>query len=65
MEGRTVVVIAHRLSTVQRADMIFVVDNGEIAERGKHEQLMKLNGIYARLHNLQFKPEEAEFIKAS
>jgi subfamily B ATP-binding cassette protein MsbA len=65
MEGRTVVVIAHRLSTVQRADMIFVVDNGEIAERGKHQDLMKLNGIYARLHNLQFKPEEAELIRAS
>jgi len=58
MEGRTVVVIAHRLSTIQRADVIFVVDNGEIAERGKHEELMKLNGIYAELHNLQFKPEE-------
>ena len=65
MEGRTVVVIAHRLSTVQRADMIFVVDNGEIAERGKHQDLMKLNGIYARLHNLQFKPEEAELTRAS
>ena len=58
MEGRTVVVIAHRLSTIQRADVIFVVDNGEIAERGKHEELMKLNGIYAELHNLQFKQEE-------
>ena len=55
MEGRTVVVIAHRLSTIQRADVIFVVDDGEIAERGNHEELMKLNGIYAELHNLQFK----------
>lgn len=58
MEGRTVVVIAHRLSTVQRANTIFVVDNGEIAEHGKHQELMELNGIYARLHNLQFKEEE-------
>jgi subfamily B ATP-binding cassette protein MsbA len=58
MEGRTVVVIAHRLSTIQRADVIFVVDDGEIAERGKHDELMKLNGIYAELHNLQFKQEE-------
>jgi subfamily B ATP-binding cassette protein MsbA len=66
MEGRTVVVIAHRLSTIQRADVIFVVDNGEIVERGKHEELMKLNGIYAELHNLQFKPEEpAEATRAS
>jgi subfamily B ATP-binding cassette protein MsbA len=58
MEGRTVLVIAHRLSTIQRADVIFVVDDGEIAERGKHDELMKLNGIYAELHNLQFKQEE-------
>lgn len=66
MEGRTVVVIAHRLSTIQRADVIFVVDNGEIVERGKHEELMKLRGIYAELHNLQFKPEEtAEVSRAS
>jgi subfamily B ATP-binding cassette protein MsbA len=66
MEGRTVVVIAHRLSTIQRADVIFVVDNGEIVERGKHEELMKLNGIYAELHNLQFKTEEpAEAVRAS
>ena len=59
MEGRTVVVIAHRLSTIQRADVIFVVHDGEIAERGNHEELMKLNGIYAELHNLQFKQEDA------
>jgi ATP-binding cassette, subfamily B, bacterial len=66
MEGRTVVVIAHRLSTIQRADVIFVVDDGEIVERGKHEDLMKLNGIYADLHNLQFKPEETtEIFRAS
>jgi subfamily B ATP-binding cassette protein MsbA len=58
MEGRTVVVIAHRLSTIQRADVIFVVENGEIAERGNHEELMKLNGIYAELHNLQFNQQE-------
>jgi ATP-binding cassette subfamily B protein len=65
MEGRTVVVIAHRLSTIQRADVIFVVDNGEIAESGKHEELMKLNGIYAELHNLQFKPEEQAEVTTS
>jgi ATP-binding cassette subfamily B protein len=65
MEGRTVVVIAHRLSTIQRADVIFVVDNGEIAERGKHDELMKLSGIYAELHNLQFKPEEVAEVTTS
>ncbi|HKW19361.1 MAG TPA: ABC transporter ATP-binding protein [Terriglobales bacterium] len=66
MEGRTVVVIAHRLSTVQRADMIFVVDDGQIVERGKHQKLMKLNGIYAGLHNLQFRQEDSvELTRAS
>jgi ATP-binding cassette, subfamily B, bacterial len=57
MEGRTVVVIAHRFSTIQRADVIFVVKDGEIAERGNHRELMKLKGIYAELHDLQFKDE--------
>ena len=65
MEGRTVVVIAHRLSTIQRADIIFVVDDGQIVEQGKHEELMKLNGVYAELHNLQFKEEPAELTKVS
>jgi ATP-binding cassette, subfamily B, bacterial len=63
MEGRTVVVIAHRLSTIQRADVIFVVKDGAIIERGKHQELMKLNGVYAELHDLQFKEEE--FTKVS
>ena len=58
MEGRTVVVIAHRLSTIQRADVIFVVKDGAVVERGKHEELMKLNGLYAELHNIQFRDEE-------
>ncbi|MBV9339268.1 MAG: ATP-binding cassette domain-containing protein, partial [Acidobacteria bacterium] len=57
MEGRTVVVIAHRLSTIQRADIIFVIKDGEIVERGRHDQLMKLRGLYAKLHDLQFKDE--------
>jgi ATP-binding cassette subfamily B protein len=58
MNGRTVVVIAHRLSTIQRADMILVVKDGGIVEHGKHEQLMKAKGLYAELHDLQFKEEE-------
>jgi len=54
MEGKTVVVIAHRLSTIQKADVIFVVKDGQIVERGNHEELMGLKGVYAELHNLQF-----------
>jgi subfamily B ATP-binding cassette protein MsbA len=54
MEGRTTFVIAHRLSTVQKADQILVMDQGRLAERGTHLELLALGGIYARLHALQF-----------
>jgi subfamily B ATP-binding cassette protein MsbA len=54
MAGRTVVVIAHRLSTVRRADRIAVIDHGIIAEVGTHEDLVNGGGIYQRLHDLQF-----------
>lgn len=50
---RTLIVIAHRLSTVKRADKIIVLENGKISEEGKHEQLLKLNGAYANLCNIQ------------
>lgn len=54
MAGRTVVVIAHRLSTVRRADRIIVIDRGAICEVGTHEDLVCRGGIYQRLHELQF-----------
>jgi subfamily B ATP-binding cassette protein MsbA len=54
MAGRTVVVIAHRLSTVRRADRIVVLENGAIADIGSHEDLMKKLGTYRRLYDLQF-----------
>jgi ABC-type multidrug transport system fused ATPase/permease subunit len=54
MEGRTSLVIAHRLATVQRADEILVIDHGEIVERGTHEQLLEQQGLYAHLYETQF-----------
>jgi subfamily B ATP-binding cassette protein MsbA len=54
MSGRTVFVIAHRLSTVRRADRIVVIENGAIADMGNHEDLMTRLGTYRRLYELQF-----------
>lgn len=54
MEGRTTLVIAHRLATVQQADRIFVMDKGEIVEIGTHKRLVENGGIYSRLAELQF-----------
>jgi ATP-binding cassette subfamily B protein len=53
MVGRTTVVIAHRLSTILAADTIFVIDKGEIVERGSHQQLLEQAGLYATLYRTQ------------
>jgi ABC-type multidrug transport system fused ATPase/permease subunit len=58
LSGRTSIVIAHRLSTVRAADMILVVEDGRIVERGTHEQLLARGGRYAELYETQFGPQE-------
>ena len=54
MQNRTTIVVAHRLSTIQSADLIHVIDEGRIAESGNHEELLQLNGAYAKLYEIQF-----------
>ena len=54
-EGRTSFIIAHRLSTIKNADLILVMNEGNIIEQGNHEELMKQNGFYAELYNSQFR----------
>jgi len=55
MKGRTSFVIAHRLSTIRDADEVLVIDNGEIVEKGTHEELLDSKGFYYRLYLSQFK----------
>ena len=59
LEGRTSIVIAHRLSTIQRADRIVVMHHGEVAEQGTHRELLAHDGLYAKLHRLQFSQQAA------
>ena len=58
MKGRTSFIIAHRLSTIKNADLILVMNHGDIVEQGTHEELLKKNGFYADLYNSQFEVEE-------
>lgn len=61
--GRTSIVIAHRLSTIRKADKIMVLDKGEIKEMGTHEELLKKNGFYYKLHQMQFEKQTAGFTR--
>ena len=60
LAGRTTLIIAHRLSTVLRANRLLVLDHGRIVEQGTHHQLLTAGGLYARLYQHQFRPEEGE-----
>jgi subfamily B ATP-binding cassette protein MsbA len=65
MEGKTSIVIAHRLATIRRADRIFVVEGGQIAETGRHEELLAKGGLYAKLHEIQFRTQEQRIAASS
>ena len=62
IKGRTSVVIAHRLSTVRNADIILVVKDGKIIERGKHDELLKAGGYYCRLYERQYEDEATDSV---
>jgi ABC-type multidrug transport system fused ATPase/permease subunit len=55
MRDRTSIVVAHRLSTIRKADKILVLHHGRVREQGRHEELLEMGGIYYRLHQLQYK----------
>ena len=59
LRGRTAFIVAHRLSTIRKAELVLVMDQGHIAERGTHESLLRKEGIYARLHR-EFVSENAK-----
>ena len=65
MKGRTTFVIAHRLSTVREADQILVLDKGTIVERGSHEELIRSDGIYQSIYELQLRPQEEVLLEAA
>ena len=58
--GRTSIIIAHRLQTIQEADRVLVLDHGQVVELGRHEELLAADGLYATLHSLQFQDADPE-----
>jgi len=58
IEGKTAIVIAHRFSTIRRANTIFVIEDRRIVESGTHEQLLPSGGVYARRYELQFRQQD-------
>jgi len=60
LQDRTALVVAHRLSTVRNADRIIVLDKGRVAETGTHEELLALNGLYKKYHDIQFSSTDPE-----
>ena len=58
MEGRTTFVVEHRLSTIREADVILYMQNGKVMEQGNHEELLQMNGYYAKLYRSQFALEK-------
>jgi ATP-binding cassette subfamily B protein len=65
LKGRTSFVIAHRLSTIRDADRVVVLERGEVAEMGTHQQLLDLNGSYAKLYRMAYREQEAAAAKVS
>jgi subfamily B ATP-binding cassette protein MsbA len=63
VRGRTVIMVAHRLSTIRHADRILVMENGQITETGTHEELLAMDGIYHKLYLLQFRESERHLLE--
>lgn len=64
MQGRTSIIVAHRLSTIKKADRIIVIDHGKIVEEGNHDDLLAANGYYAELYNTYYRHQSLEYIES-